>query len=45
MLAEIFMLRLEETARVAAGGSPRIVSTSSFVPVILQAKEAAQTNR
>jgi hypothetical protein len=38
MLAEIFMLRLEATARVTANG--QTTSPSRFVPVALKAKES-----
>jgi len=38
MLAEIFMLRLEATARATANGPT--TSPSRFVPVVLKAKES-----
>ena len=44
MLAEIFLLRLEATARVAASGSTRTVSTSPFVPVVLPASKPARVD-
>lgn len=37
MLAEIFLLRLEAAARVAASNSS---GNSGFVPVVLKAKES-----